>query len=289
MALYLALNPDGTGVVSEANPIQTKHSSEGEAITVPVYLFNDGKRKNVENDTNPPALIYTNIQIKVEGVAYTLAQPLTGSISDVTVTCDSVSGWNLGTIIKSGLERMRIEELLTANSCRVTRNYSADGKASSLSAHSTLAVFTAETTSVSLALPNPSDVTYDTAGTFLSGGVSITTGLDPSFLSQAVNNLEATNIIKSNNALKYANNSLIKIDNEIMKVVAVVGTDIQVLRGYGTAREAHSQNAIIYCVGIVDLTPVTHKFFIKNDPPAGLPTQKKKDIKIVIVADEEPL
>ena len=56
-----------------------------------------------------------------------------------------------------------------------------------------------------------------------------------------------------------------------MKVVGISGTDIQVLRGYNsTTRQSHSQNAVIYCVGIVDLSPTTHKIFVKNDPPAGL-------------------
>ena len=45
MALYLCLNEDGTGIVSAQNPIQTKHTSNGEPMTVPVYIFNDGKRK----------------------------------------------------------------------------------------------------------------------------------------------------------------------------------------------------------------------------------------------------
>jgi hypothetical protein len=115
-------------------------------------------------------------------------------------------------------------------------------------------------------------------------------GLDPTILTQALDSLDTSNIAKSNNGLKYYVNSLIKIDNEVMKVVAVSGNDIQVIRGYnGTTRSSHAQNSTIYCVGLVDKAPNTHKFFIKNDPPAGLPTQKKKDIKIVLVADEEPL
>ena len=35
MALYLCLNEDGTGIVSAQNPIQTKHTSNGEPMTVP--------------------------------------------------------------------------------------------------------------------------------------------------------------------------------------------------------------------------------------------------------------
>jgi hypothetical protein len=74
-----------------------------------------------------------------------------------------------------------------------------------------------------------------------------------------------------------------------MKVVAVSGNDVQVVRGYNSTRASHVQNSVIYMVGIVDKAPITHKFYIKNSPPAGLPTQKKKDIRIVLVADEEPL
>jgi hypothetical protein len=290
MALFLALNSDATNIVSDLQPISTKHSSEGEEVIVPVYISNNGKRANVANDNNPPPLIYTNIQIKVQGVAYVLSQALTANISDTTVTCDNVDGWNIGTILKASLERMRVEEILTANSVRVTRNYTADGKSSSLSGHSIGTTLTAETTSVSLALPDANDTTYSNAGTFLSGGVSITTGLNPTILTQAVDNLETTNIIKSNSGLRYSVGSLIKIDTEVMKVVAVSGNDIQVIRGYnGTTKVSHTQNSIIYLVGIVDKSPTTYKVFIKNDPPAGLPTQKKKDIKIVIQADEEPL
>lgn len=47
MALYLCLNEDGTGIVSAQNPIQTKHTSNGEPMTVPVYIFNDGKEKGL--------------------------------------------------------------------------------------------------------------------------------------------------------------------------------------------------------------------------------------------------
>ena len=110
MALYLCLNEDGTGIVSAQNPIQTKHTSNGEPMTVPVYIFNDGKRKGVDNDTNPPELIYTNIQVKVEGVGYTSEKEISPSNSDVTLMFSSVSGWNLGTIIRAGMERMRVEE-----------------------------------------------------------------------------------------------------------------------------------------------------------------------------------
>jgi hypothetical protein len=290
MALFLALQPDGTSVVSDLNPIQTKHSSDGEEVVTPVYICNNGKRANVPNDTNPPPLIYTNIRVELRGVEYTLAQAVDANISSTTLTFDGVSGWNIGTIFKMGVERCRVEEVLSNTSVRVTRNYTADGKSSTISAHSIGDVATAETTSVAFALPDPNDTTYGTAGTFLAGGTAITTGLDPTILTQSVDNLESSNIIKSNNGLKYAENSIIKIDSEQMKVIGVSGNDIQVIRGYNnTSRASHSQGAIIYCVGIVDVEPVTHKLYIKNDPPAGLPTQKKKDIRVVIIADEEPL
>ena len=44
----------------------------------------------------------------------------------------------------------------------------------------------------------------------------------------------------------------------------------------------------LYSVGLVDKM-VTHKIFIKNDPPGGLPTQKKADVKLVVISDEEPV
>ena len=74
-----------------------------------------------------------------------------------------------------------------------------------------------------------------------------------------------------------------------MKITNIQGNEITVVRGYNnTNRTVHVQNAIIYCVGIADIG-VAHKFFVKNDPPAGLPTQKKADNKLVLVANEEPL
>ncbi|MEG2018065.1 MAG: hypothetical protein RR128_06345, partial [Clostridium sp.] len=237
-----------------------------------------------------PDLIYTSIQIKIEGVTHTLSTSLQSSTSDTTLAFDTASGWNIGTIIKSGLERMRVEELMTSTTIRVQRNYSADGKISTISSHAVGAVFTAESTSVSLALPDPTDATYNTMGLFLDGGKPLATGVDPTVLTSPMTTSEASNVVKSSSALKYSVGALLQIGKEIMKIISISGNDIQVLRGYnGTARATHATNDIIYCVGIVDKAPITHKFFIKNDPPAGLPTQRKKDIKIVLVADEEPL
>lgn len=286
MALYLCLNEDGTGIVSEQNPIQTKHTSNGEPMTVPVYIYNDGKRKGVDNDKNPPALIYTNIQVKVEGVGYSLEVAVSPLTSDVTLHFDSVSGWNIGTIIKAGMERMRVEEVLTARSVRVQRNYTADGGSSTMQGHTIGTMFIAEATSVSLALPDIAN--YNNPGTFLSGGDSLMNGLDPSYLTTALTESENSNIVKTLKASSYAVGSTIKINSEEMKVLSVSGNDVTVLRGYnGTRRQSHSQNSIIYLVGMKDIGK-THKVFIKNDPPSGLPTQKKSDVKIVIVADEEP-
>lgn len=287
MALYLCLNQDGTGIVSAQNPIQTKHTNSGEPVTIPVYIFNDGKRSGVDNDSNPPELLYANTQIKVEGVAYLLEMEISPSTSDVTLNFDSVAGWNIGTIIKAGMERMRVEEVLTPTSIRVQRNYTADGKPSSISGHSIGTRFAAESTNVSLALPDVNN--YENPGAFLSGGESLTAGLDPTTLSLSVNAQENSNVIRSSNASRYAKGSVIKIDKEEMKVLSISGNDMTVLRGYnGTTRASHNQNAIIYLVGIVDIN-VTHKFFVKNDPPAGLPTQKKSDVKLVIMSDEEPV
>ena len=289
MALYMALNSDSTSVISDSNPIQTKHSSEGEPVSVSVYIYNDGKRKNVANDSNPPPLLYSNLRINVVGVSYVLQQLITSSISDINLYFDSVSGWNIGTIIIAGMERIRIEEVLSNTSVRVTRNYTADGKTSIMSSHSVGEVMVAETLNVSLALPDPSDISYSTAGTYIPNGGSLQNGLDPSLLTTSLDAQDTSTIVASNNGLLYKVNSLIKIDNETMKVVAVAGNNIQVIRGYSSTRANHTVSAIIYCVGLVDLAPITHKVFIKNDPPSGLPTQKKKDIQIVLVADEEPV
>ena len=67
MALYLCLNSDCTGVVDNTNILQTKHTNQGEAQTIRVYLFNDGFRTGIENDTSGMELIYTNINILIEG------------------------------------------------------------------------------------------------------------------------------------------------------------------------------------------------------------------------------
>jgi hypothetical protein len=290
MALFLALNSDSTNVVSENNPIQTKHSSDGEAVTISTFVFNTGTRTNVANDTNPPPLLYSNLQVRLQGVAYTLAQSIDANISTTVLTFDNTSGWNIGTILKEGLERVRVEELISGTQIRVTRNFSADGKSSSISGHSIGGIFTAETTSVSLALPDPNDPTYNTPGPFITAGNPITTGLDPTILTQALNNLDTSVIVKSNSALKYHVSSTIQINSEQMKIIGISGNDIQVIRGYNnTTRASHAMGTTIYCVGLVDVAPNTHKIFVRNDPPAGLPTQKKKDIKIVLVADEEPL
>ena len=286
MALYLCLNEDGTGIVSEQNPIQTKHTNSGEPVTIPIYLFNDGKRSGVENDSNPPELVYTNTQIKVEGVSYLLEREVSPSTSDVILNFDGVAGWNIGTIIKAGMERMRVEEVVTSNSIRVQRNYTADGKPSTITGHNIGTRFIAESTSISLALPDINN--YNNPGTFLAGGESLAGGIDPTTLALAVNAQETSNIIRSSNASRYPVGSIIKIDKEEMKVLSASGNDMTVLRGYnGTARASHNQNATIYCVGIVDIG-VAHKFFMKNDPPSGLPTQKKSDVKLVIMSDEEP-
>lgn len=286
MALYLCLKNDGTSPVTNDNPISTKHTNAGDAKIIPVYIANDGKRKGVSNDSNPPALIYTNIQIRVEGVAYKLEESLASSISDVDLRFDNVDGWNIGTVIKAGTERMRIEEVLTKTSVRVQRNYNADGKQSVITHHAAGTNFVAESTSVSLALPDPAD--YSNSGSFLNGGASITVGIDPSNLVTALTADSAATTVVSNNAALYSKNSLIKIDNEIMKITAINGNDITVIRGYeNTTRAQHNAGSVIHCVGLVDIGKA-HKFYIKNAPPAGLPTQKKSDIKITLMSDEEP-
>lgn len=286
MALYLALKEDCSSIVTDLNPISTKHTSNGDSKIVPVYIANDGKRKNVPNDSKPPELLYTNIQIKVEGVSYKLGQAISPSTSDTVLTFDSVEGWNIGTVLRSGTERMRIEEILTSNSIRVQRDYKSDGSNSTIVGHQIGANFVAENKSVSLALPDPNN--YNNPGNFLNGGDSLTTGLDPTILSLALGNQDSATTVRSSDATKYKVGCLIKIDNEIMKVTQISGSDMTVIRGYNdTQRVSHNQNSTIYCVGIVDIN-VAHKFFIKNSPPSGLPTQKKADVRVVIMADEEP-
>jgi hypothetical protein len=176
--LRLSLNSDATGIISDANPLQTKHSSEGEAVVIPAYVSNDGKRSAVQNDSNPPPLIYTNLRIQVQGVAYVLQQALRSDISDITLTLDNTAGWNIGTIIYASTERMYIAEIISTTQVRVQRNYTQDGRSSTLTSHSIGTILTAETTSVSIALPDPNDVTQNTAGTFTTA--TINSGIDPS-------------------------------------------------------------------------------------------------------------
>ena len=68
MALYLCLKDDCTSVVSDSNPLATKHTNQGEAQTIKCYLFNDGMRTGVSGDTSGMELIYTNINILNEGL-----------------------------------------------------------------------------------------------------------------------------------------------------------------------------------------------------------------------------
>lgn len=288
MALYLAHKDDGTSVVSPENPISTKHTTAGEAQIVACYVCNDGKRKDVVNDTDPPPLIYNNIRLMVAGVGYTLQQPLTVSVADTIVQLNSVDGWNIGTIIKAGTERMRVEEILSERSVRVQRNYSADGVPSVAAAHQIGAFFQADASTVTLALPSVDD--YSIPGVFQPAGVALADGLDPTKLMLEIGSDDTDNSVRSSDAAKYTIGAIIKIDNEKMKITNIAGNVMTVLRGYeNTQRTRHTQNSIITCVGIVDVAPVTHKFFIKNDPPSGLPTQKKRDVEVSIVGDEEPL
>ena len=286
--LYLCLNSDGSGIVDDNTyTINTKHTNSGEAATIALYVVNDGVRFGTQEAPNSVPLVYTGTQIRVEGVTYTLQSPLSASISDVNVTLSGTSGYNIGTILKAGTERMRVEEVVSQYVVRVTRNYTADGGSSTIVGHTNGESFVADTSTVSLALPVVTD--YDSAGSFLPSGASLSSGFDPSTLLLTVDDNEKTTTIRSSNASRYAKNSIIKIDNEEMKVVSVQSNEITVVRGYNnTKRATHTMNAIIYCTGIADIG-VAHKFFIKNDPPAGLPTQKKADVKIVLMANEEPL
>lgn len=288
MALYLCLNENGDSPVTDDNPISTKHTNAGNAQTVEVYIANDGKRKGVQDDNpkNEKKLIYTNIEIRVEGVSHTLGERLINSNSNATLVFDKIDGWNIGTIIHANGERMKISSIATNNSVNVIRNYKEDGIESVMTEHAIGTPFIAETTSVSLALPTPEG---GKPTSFKAAGTAIKEGLDPSYLSTALDDSDQSKTVKSTNVTLYEEGSVIKIDNEKMKITKTSSTELTVVRGYeGTKIERHNARSIIYCVGIVDIKK-GHKFYIQNQPPQGLPTQKKSDIKIVLLSDEEPL
>lgn len=287
MALYLCLNSDCTGIVTDTNPLQTKHTNQGEAQTIRCYLFNDGKRTGVDNDTSGMALIYTNINILIEGLSHTLQAALSPSTSATNLTLDSTDGWGIGTILKAGLERMRVEEIISSTNVRVTRNYTADGGVSNIGTHTVGATITPETTNVSLAPASVDDVTQ--AGTFLGGGETLSVFLAPTYLSNALTSAESATTVQSGDGTQYAENDIIQIDSEQMRIDAVSGNTLTVTRGFNnTTRANHQARAIINLVGMSQIGKA-YPFFIKNDPPSGLPTQKKYDIKIKISTDEEPL
>lgn len=287
MALHLCLKDDCTSIVNDSNPLSTKHTNQGEPQTLKCYLFNDGMRTGIENDTSGMELIYTNISILVEGYSHTLQTALAPSTSATTMVLDTSDGWGIGTIVKSGLERMRVEEIISNTTVRVTRNYTADGGTSTIATHTVGSTITPENTNVSLAPASVDDTSM--AGTFLNGGEILTTFLAPTYLQTAITSAEsATSVITSDGSM-YSRKSIIQIDNEQMRVDDVNGNTLTVTRGYNnTLRAGHQTRSVIYLVGLTD-SYKAYPFFIKNDPPAGLPTQKKYDVKIKISTDEEPL
>lgn len=287
MALYLCLNSDCTGIVNDTNVLQTKHTNQGEPQTLKVYLFNTGTRTGVENDTSGMELIYTNINILIEGYSHTLQTALSPSTSATTMVLDSSDGWGIGTIVRAGLERMRVEEIISKTTVRVTRNYTADGGTSTIATHTVGTTITPETTNISLA-PASVDNTAN-AGTFLNGGEPLTIFLAPTYLQSAITSAESATTVTSSDGTMYSKNCIIQIDNEQMRVDSLNGNTLTVTRGYnGTTRAGHSAKSVIYLVGLTE-SYKAYPFFIKNDPPSGLPTQKKYDIKIKISTDEEPL
>lgn len=287
MALYLCKNSDCTGLINDDNPLQTKHTNQGEEQTIKCYLFNDGKRTGVENDTSGMALIYTNINIMIEGLGHTLMGALAPSTSATTLTLDSTAGWGIGTIIKSGLERMRVEEIISETSVRVTRNYTADGGVSNIGTHTVGTQIVPETTNISLAPASVDDVAQP--GTFLNGGETMSVFLAPTYLTNALTSAESATTVQSGDGTQYIVNDIIQIDSEQMRVDVVSGNTLTVTRGFNnTQRANHQARAIINLVGVSQIGKA-YPFFIKNDPPSGLPTQKKYDIKIKISTDEEPL
>ena len=289
MALGLYHDAECQRPVSDADPFISKHTNAGEAVVTKLYIGNDGKRKGVSTDVAGEIdLIYTNLKVQLEGLQIQLEVALSPSTGDNTLTVESTDGLNIGVIMKSGHERLRVEEVISNKSVRVTRNYTADGGTSTIQSHTIGALMTCETTMVSLALPSPNDTTYATAGTYANAGEALVNGVDPSLLQNQIDAQASTTLINTNNGAKYSANSLIKIDNEIMKVVNVSGNQLTVIRGYnGTTRASHLAQAIIYCNGIIDIAPVSHPVFVRVQPPAQLPTQKSRSIKVVIVSDEE--
>lgn len=287
MALHLCLNDDCTGLVSDNNPLQTKHTNQGEPQSIKVYLFNDGLRTGVENDQSGMELIYTNINLLIGGKSHTLTTALAPSTSATTMILDSTEGWGIGTIVKAGLERMRVEEIVSNTTVRVTRNYTADGGISTIATQTTGTSVVPETTNISLAPVSADDTSV--AGTYLNGGEPLTLFLAPTYTQSAVTSAETATTITTNDGTMYSKNCIIQIDNEQMKVTAVSGNTLTVVRGYNnTIRSGHQIKSVIYLVGITD-SYKAYPFFIKNDPPSGLPTQKKYDVYIRISTDEEPL
>ena len=111
----------------------------------------------------------------------------------------------------------------------------------------------------------------------------------PTYLTTAISSAESATSVVSGDGSQYGPNDIIQIENEQMRVMSVSGNTLTVTRGYnGTTRAGHALRSTINLVGIAS-TFKTYRFFIKNDPPSGLPTQKKYDVKIRISADEEPL
>ena len=136
--LYLCLNEDGSGIVDDNTyTINTKHTNSGEPQTLALYVVNDGVRYGTNEQAGSVPLVYTGTQIRIEGVTYTLQSPLSASISDVNVTLTSTNGFNIGTVLRAGTERMRVEEVVSGYVVRVTRNYSADGGSSTITGHTT--------------------------------------------------------------------------------------------------------------------------------------------------------
>lgn len=302
MALYFCKNANGTSIVDDINKIETKHVSTGsDPKTIPLYIFSDGKRKGVATDVaGSQQLIYTNTQIVIDGVTHILQNTLPPSKSSTTVELDSTEGYGIGTILKSKTERMRVEQVVSKTRLLVTRDYN-EGGMSVIAGHDPGDRMVAETTAVSLALPLPND--YDKADTFLSGGEPLIAGLNPTVLLQAVDDRETTNIIKCGNGTKYHVDCLIKIDNEIMKVTAINGNDLTVRRGWeGTVISRHDvtsidgKSTLVYLFGIANYLAAgetdvnkTHKIFLKVQPPSGIPTQRKSDVRLSLISDENPL
>lgn len=317
MALVLAKKSDLTSVVSNVNAIETSHNETGDAQVVPLWLFNDSKRKS---DSAIMDLLYKNIVVDSIGVRCKLASGVNAAQTVLTVKTDDAAGiyaadienYNKGTILRYNSEELYVESVNKAqNQVTVIRGYNST-PTSDIPVDT---ILSGDDRQIKLQLPSVTD--YSVVGSAWDAVVSgdpITVGLNPSKLTTstigtdgddviiitvaAIANLppSLSNIAGPTKGSPYIVGSLLKIDNEIFKVTAITNaTTLQVLRATeGTVRGQHNANATVYLVGLTNgasnvASPLAHPVFMQVKPPANLPTQKKKDVYLQVKADEYPL